>query len=67
MVQEAQDEADSIIKDAEKTAFSQIKKANDEAQKIKQEVLDYEKQIKLQAESDSDGMEVRRVWRHGRS
>ena len=45
MIQKAQEEADEIIRKAESTAFDEVKKQTDQAQKIRQEAQDEAKRV----------------------
>ncbi len=54
MRQAAKEEADQIIKNAEQTAFNEVKKKIDEAQKTRQEAEDEAKRIVLEAEKQAE-------------
>jgi flagellar assembly protein FliH len=50
MIQSARDEADRIVKDAERVAFDEVKKKQDQAQQIRQEAEDEAARIRKEAE-----------------
>ncbi len=57
MIQAAQDEAERIIKDAEKAAFDEVKRKTDQAQILRQEAQDEARQIIQEAEQKAIDIE----------
>jgi flagellar assembly protein FliH len=54
MIDAAKAEADQIIKDAEKVAFDEVKKKNDQAQQTKQEAEHEAERIRNEAENEAE-------------
>ncbi|MFP4362316.1 MAG: flagellar assembly protein FliH [Spirochaetia bacterium] len=56
MIAQAREEADKIVKDAEQVAFEEVKKKNNQAQKVKQQAEDEANRIRLEAEAEAEQM-----------
>lgn len=52
-LEESREEADRILKDAEKAAFDEVKRKTDQAQVIRQQALDEAAEIKTRAEEEA--------------
>lgn len=57
MIQTARDEADRIVKDAERVAFDEVKKKQEQAQQIRQEAEDEAARIRKEAEESAAEIE----------
>jgi flagellar assembly protein FliH len=57
MIQKARDESDRIVKDAERVAFDEVKKKQDQGQQIKQEAEDEAARITKEAEEKAADIE----------
>ena len=57
MIQTARDESDRIVKDAERVAFDEVKKKQEQAQQIRQEAEDDAGRIKKEAEDSAAEIE----------